>query len=286
MPVEDETTPEDMAPYIPINLRGWHARTIDSPDGNETQVCRRCKEILNESVTLTDLGWLVCNTCGNEIATLARHDAQHKAEAADQTHLETATQAQMIKSNHMRIGLISDTHIPSYGKEPPSQVIEAFQDVDLILHAGDIYIESCIEWLERIAPVEVTTSWFSSNAEAAPRTGSSRVLEIGGYAIGLVHKLELTPMPEDVFPGRIAQDYPDVESLPAELEDFFGKPVDIVVFGYTHEALVETHQGILFVNPGSANMVKQIVKLGTVALLELTPEGPEAKLLELASFGD
>ncbi|MGO9058450.1 MAG: metallophosphoesterase family protein [Candidatus Binataceae bacterium] len=27
--------------------------------------------------------------------------------------------------------------------------------------------------------------------------------------------------------------------------------MDIVVFGYTHEAMVETHQGVLFVNPGS-----------------------------------
>ena len=181
----------------------------------------------------------------------------------------------------MRIGLISDTHIPSYGKEPPPQVIEAFQGVDLILHAGDIYIQSCIEWLERIAPA---TSWFSSGAEADP--GSTLVVEVEGHSIGLVHRLSLLPMPEDVFPGRIAKDYPAGASLPAELENIFGKPVGIVVFGYTHEALVETHQGVLFVNPGSTTLVKQIPKLGTVAILELTPEGPEARTIELASFGE
>ena len=50
----------------------------------------------------------------------------------------------------MKIGLISDTHIPSMGQEPPPQVLIAFAGVDLILHAGDVYAPSCIEWLERL----------------------------------------------------------------------------------------------------------------------------------------
>lgn len=186
----------------------------------------------------------------------------------------------------MRIGLISDTHVPSYGDEPPHQVIEAFAGVELILHAGDIYIESCIEWLERIAPVEAATSWFTSGAEAAPRTGSVHVVEAGGHSIGLVHNLQLLPIPDEVYPGTIARRYPTDTPLAAELETIFGTTVDIVVFGYTHEALVETHQGVLFVNPGSTTMVKQSVKMGTVAVLELPPDGPpEARLIELASLG-
>lgn len=59
----------------------------------------------------------------------------------------------------MKIGLISDTHIPQYSKEPPPQVARAFQGVDLILHAGDIFTPSCIEWLERIAPVKYSESF-------------------------------------------------------------------------------------------------------------------------------
>ena len=53
----------------------------------------------------------------------------------------------------MRIGVISDTHTPGAAKEPPSEIVQAFEGVDLILHAGDIYIASCLDWLERIAPV-------------------------------------------------------------------------------------------------------------------------------------
>ena len=186
----------------------------------------------------------------------------------------------------MKIGLISDTHIPSMGKEPPPQVVRAFEGVDLILHAGDIYIQSCIEWLERIAPVHASTSAFLSSGEAAPRVSEPKLVEVEGYSIGLVHKLEMMPLGDEVFPGEIAKSYPAGASIPQELEDIFGKPVTIVVFGYTHEAMVETHQGVLFVNPGSPNMVKQTMKLGTVALLELTPQGPEARIIELASLSE
>ena len=184
----------------------------------------------------------------------------------------------------MKIGLISDTHVPSMGKEPPQQVIPAFEGVDLILHAGDVYTQECIEWLERIAPVESTLSFFASGAEAAPRVSPPAVVEVDGHSIGLVHKLEM--MPEDVFPGAISQEFPAGQSIPAELERVFGRPVDIVVFGYTHEAMIETHEGVLFVNPGSTSMVKQSVRLGSVAILDLTPEGPEARIVDLSSIGE
>jgi putative phosphoesterase len=64
----------------------------------------------------------------------------------------------------------------------------------------------------------------------------------------------------------------------------FEQPVNIVVFGHTHTAVAESHSDILFVNPGSATLPNHVRKLGTVAILELTPEGPTAEILELSSF--
>ena len=55
----------------------------------------------------------------------------------------------------MLIGLISDTHIPDRAKEIPQKVIDAFKDVDLILHAGDLTSMKVIEELEKIAPTIV-----------------------------------------------------------------------------------------------------------------------------------
>ena len=53
----------------------------------------------------------------------------------------------------MLIGLISDTHIPDRAKVLPQKVMEAFSEVELILHAGDLTSPKVIEELETIAPV-------------------------------------------------------------------------------------------------------------------------------------
>ncbi len=184
----------------------------------------------------------------------------------------------------MKIGLISDTHIPAMGAEPPPEVITAFKGVDVILHAGDINVPSCIEWLERIAPVHASSSFFATAVEAAPRVSQPVIVELEGHTIGLIHKLELMGLMEDVYPGFIDKEYLPSHSVRADLEDVFGRPVEVVVFGYTHEALIETHDGILFVNPGSTSMVKQVMKLGHVATLEFTPDGPRAQLIALADL--
>ena len=184
----------------------------------------------------------------------------------------------------MKIGLIADTHIPSMGAEPPSQVVRAFEGVDLILHSGHVEIAPCIKWLERIAPVTATTSWLVGTGEALPRVNTVKVVEAENHTIGICHELILKSLSDDVIPGAIGRAFPPGESLPDALRGIFGKPVDIVVFGYTHEAMVETHQGVLFVNPGSPSLVKQNTRLGTVAILEITPESRAARIIDLAAL--
>ena len=70
---------------------------------------------------------------------------------------------------------------------------------------------------------------------------------------------------------------------------FWGQLADYARGAFHAQAiclLVETHQGVLFVNPGSTSMVKQSMKLGTVALLELTGQGAEARIVELARLSE
>lgn len=182
----------------------------------------------------------------------------------------------------MKIGVISDTHIPSAGPEPPAQVAQAFEGVDLILHAGHAYVPSCLEWLGRIAPVRSTESWLEGAGETPTRNGRVQVMELEGHAVGLAHELILRSLGDDVLPGEIARSFPPGESLSEALQGIFGQPVDIVVFGYTHEAMVETHEGILLVNPGSPSLVGQQVRLGTVGILDLTAGTREARIIDLA----
>lgn len=184
----------------------------------------------------------------------------------------------------MKIGVISDTHIPSSGPEPPPEVAVAFAGVDLILHAGHAYVASCLEWLERIAPVRSTESWLVGTGETPTRNGRVDVFELEGRTVGMTHELIIKSLGDDVFPGSIARSPNTRDTLAATLEGIFGKPLDVVVFGYTHEAMVETHDGILLVNPGSPSLVGQQVRLGTVAILELTADGCEAHIIDLAKL--
>ena len=52
----------------------------------------------------------------------------------------------------MRIGVISDTHIPKAAQELPEAVCKEFQNVDMILHAGDLVEIDVFTKLNTLAP--------------------------------------------------------------------------------------------------------------------------------------
>ena len=185
------------------------------------------------------------------------------------------------RRDRMRIGLISDTHIPEVAEELSSQVAQALKGVDLILHAGDIYTPPCLDWLERIAPVRAVDMSAAVHFDRDPRVAYRQVIEVQGHAIGLIHDLTLPGMPGEVRPGALQAAFPDSGSLQEALRWVFGAMVDIVVFGHTHEALIEAHQGVLLVNPGSPTLPSPAGRPGTVAILELTPAGPDARVIEV-----
>ncbi len=73
----------------------------------------------------------------------------------------------------MRIGLLSDTHIPEVAGALPYQIAKAFKGADLILHAGDIYTTSVLDNLEHIAPVLAAIVAVGSGTLFAAMSGSS-----------------------------------------------------------------------------------------------------------------
>ena len=194
----------------------------------------------------------------------------------------------------MRIGVISDTRVPGGAAEVPPQVIRSFEGVDLILHAGGIHIPEVLDWLEQIAPVKAVgrihggqaerPTPLSLESEGDPRVAERQVLQLEGHAIGMVNNLELHGFSDDILPGVIGSRRLSEGSLPTIVKEFFGAPVDIVVFGRTLYPMVEEHQGVLFINPGSPSLPKNLMKLGNVALLNLTPEAREARIIDLANI--
>jgi len=172
----------------------------------------------------------------------------------------------------MRIGLISDTHIPVARKELWPQVYAALRGVDLIMHGGDLMVPDVLDWLENVAPVMAVqgngdyTGFERSLPPADPRLSEAKVLTLdvaGGsqLRIGLVHDLQL---PET----------PPLSSVEGQMQYNFGGPVDVIVRGSTHRAEVTTVSGVLIVNPGSPTFPNHMnTRLGTVGFLDIDDAG-------------
>ena len=194
----------------------------------------------------------------------------------------------------MRIGLLSDTRIPGSATEIPPHVSRAFEGVDMILHAGGIFVPGVLDWLERIAPVKAagrvhggqyeSSTPFSVETADDPRVAERQVLQLEGQTVGMVNNLNLSRLDDEVFPGIIAARRFPNGAVSSMVEDVFRTPVDIVVFGRTLIPVVEEHDGILFVNPGSPTLPNNLMKLGQVAILDLAPESREARIIDLATL--
>mgnify|MGYP001392636715 CR=1 FL=1 len=186
----------------------------------------------------------------------------------------------------MKVGVISDTHNPNVGAEPPPEIAIAFEGVDVILHAGDIYVPSCLDWLEAIAPVYAVEMWADDHFKEDSRVvNMRRVLQLEGHAIGLIHDLLVPGMEQEITQySPLSKHFPSNADLSKALETVFDTAVDIVIFGHTHYAVVEEYQGILFVNPGSPSLPKQLRLLGQVAIMELEADHKSAEILDLSTF--
>jgi putative phosphoesterase len=125
----------------------------------------------------------------------------------------------------VRIGVIADTH----GLLRP-EVLHVFENVDHIIHAGDIGDDLIIAELKKLAPV----TFVRGNNDDATGYEIKRVA-VGELRILVTHIL---PRPSDI--GK---------NVRAALQK---KPADVVVFGHSHLPHNEVIDGVRFFNPASA----------------------------------
>ena len=163
----------------------------------------------------------------------------------------------------MKIGLISDTHIPEAMPELPGQVRTVFSGVDLILHAGDLHCLDVLDWLEEIAPVLACRGNGDDGSGGRlvvpedPRLRDALVTTTAGFTIGLVHDV-LEPSEFPRWP------------IERTMEFYFGRRTDLIVCGHTHVESVKRYSDILVINPGSPTFPHNYTaQPGTVAVLTL-----------------
>lgn len=167
----------------------------------------------------------------------------------------------------MRVGLISDTHLPSLMRhldELGPEAAEFLATVDLILHAGDVVTRELLDWCERFAPVLAARG--NHDVFEDPRIAEAQVLTLEGWRIGMVHDLRPVATP----PAEHARNH------------FGGELLDVMVSGDTHVERLEHRDGVVMINSGSPNLPHhKETRLGTVALLELEPGRLRAEVIVL-----
>jgi uncharacterized protein len=115
--------------------------------------------------------------------------------------------------------LVSDTH----GLLRDS-VTDALQEVDLIIHAGDVGNRSLLDRLEAIAPIIAVRGNVDDELAYLPL---AEVVSVNGRLIYVLHDLSLL----DLDPATAG--------------------IAMVVSGHSHRARIDQKRGVLYVNPGS-----------------------------------
>jgi uncharacterized protein len=138
-------------------------------------------------------------------------------------------------SDVKKIGVLADTHIPTRGRFMPPHLFRIFNEVQLIMHAGDLVDEQVLIELQALAPVEAVAGNMDP-PDLRSRLGRQKLLDIGGVVVALLHG--------DLAGHRVSHE---------RLSEQF-KPIKprVIVFGHLHEPVNEWHDDILFFNPGSA----------------------------------
>ena len=166
----------------------------------------------------------------------------------------------------MRIGLVTDTHLPALIRSLDDLGPEAaqfFRTVDLILHGGDVTAPSVLDWLEQFAPVLVAQG--NNDEFDDPRMQPVQIVDVRGWRIGMVHNLAPETRPVAVLRDR-----------------YFGTDVDIMIGGHTHLERLEVRDGVLLVNAGSPTLPHhKETRLGTLGLLEFDGDHLHAEIFLL-----
>jgi len=120
------------------------------------------------------------------------------------------------------VGVISDTH----GLLRP-EALDVLRGSDMIIHAGDVGKPEVIDRLGEVAPVHVVCGNIDQGSWAAalPMT---ELVEVGDHRFFVLHDIAQL----------------DVDPVAAGFA--------AVVFGHSHRPSIETCNGVLFLNPGSA----------------------------------
>lgn len=134
----------------------------------------------------------------------------------------------------MKIGVVSDTHIPDRATALPKEVLQGLIGVDMIIHAGDIIDLMVLEKLKTICNNLVAVRGNMDPFTSEKKLPEKEIITAGKYKIGVMHG--------NGHPSKL------IEFVSAA---FKKDTPDIIIFGHSHAPCNEKRGNILFFNPGS-----------------------------------
>lgn len=140
----------------------------------------------------------------------------------------------------VKIGVLSDTH-----GELPVKVLQIFQDVDYIIHAGDIGDSDILLTLKALAPT-LAVYGNTDGFDVRKRVPVFDRIDLDGF------RIEVTHVPFMSWAGTNPEK-------------------TIRIFGHTHIPKVEKYASLWIVNPGSASRPKSGRK-PSVAFIVIAPD--------------
>ena len=152
----------------------------------------------------------------------------------------------------MKVGIISDTHIKNNDESIIDILDTYFQDIDMIIHAGDYIDETVVDALINHKNF-IGVSGNVDNTKVKELLKEKKLITLEGYRIGIFH-------------GHGNGD----STLTRAYNRFKDDQVDIIIFGHSHQPLIKTMNKILLLNPGSLRYKRQ-ERWFSYIILELQP---------------
>jgi len=166
----------------------------------------------------------------------------------------------------MRIGLISDTHMPERWPSLWDAVFRVFDGVDLVLHAGDVGELWVLDRLGTVAPT-LAVHGNDESPEAQAALPYQLVVMASGTRLFLCHSHRRNR--EEELAARAGDAWePKLAPLAAQAREH---GAEVYVFGHLHIPCSRRVDGVLLVNPGAIASASYFTRqtVQSVAVLNL-----------------
>jgi putative phosphoesterase len=155
-----------------------------------------------------------------------------------------------LKNKEIVVGVISDTH----GILLPA-AIKALENVNLIVHAGDVGDTEVLDDLKSIAPVFAVRGNMDM-IEGLRELPETEVVDVGDVLLYVIHNIHRL----DIVPSKAG--------------------FSAVIFGHLHCPSVSEKSGVLFLNPGSAAQPRRNYP-ASIALLHVRGDALKAQIVNV-----